>query len=236
MKNFQFYRMLVCIVLIISSCTPEEIPSTHYQFQSKSIVFPIESRNMYDEIGHMYLELYDYYYLSELSPASIEDLAYSIDSLITTHTSLPPTSIPIDSNFSSTLNRLIKFPESSLDSLSSNISLSTTTKSLINQITIATTVISDSNYSEIVSDIINLENNIVDNSFIVENEKIPLLILTSIIKYYIMDNGGQKDKDWDLSVGNIIAIYYGAVHSPQDALLVSLTLKIAKENDISLSD
>lgn len=225
MKKILLCGVLLCLITLMSSCDKEEITSTHQQ-QFKKVSFQMSSENPYDEVGLLYNVLFDTYLTLEHTVDSIEDIAIEVNRLITIYTSLEQTTIPVNSEFTDWIEQIVNNPEDELDVIVSETDLSIRAKAKLNNLINLVSGVTITNYDETLITIISYEKEIIIDVSLTLKEKEIILTVSSILKYSLYDNGDRKDKDWDLSVGNIVATVYGATHSRQDALLMGLTVKI----------
>lgn len=226
MKKILLCGVFLFLTALLSSCDNEELTSTHQQQFKKTTTFPIGSENPYDEIGVLYNVLFDTYSTSENTADTIEDIAVEVNGLIAGYSNLGQITIPINTWFTDWVEQIIYDPEHSLDIIVSEAGLPVKVKTKLDDLIGLASGVTTSNYQETLVDIISYEKGIITDVSLNLKEKEIILTVSSIVKYSLYDNGDRKDKDWDLSVGNIVATVYGATYSRQDALLMGLTTKI----------
>ena len=225
MKKILLCGVLVSFITLLSSCDSEELTSSHQQ-QLKKTSPSVRSDNPFDAIGVLHNVLFDAYVASNNRDDTIEGIAVKINELITGYSNLEPTTIAINAGFTDRVEQILNYPEHSLDIIVSEVGLSVRVKTKLNDLIELVSGVTTSGYPETGVDIISYEEDIITDVSLTPEEKEVVLTVSSIVKYSIYDNGDRKDKDWDLSVGNIVAAAYGAAHSGQDALLMGLTAKI----------
>lgn len=226
MKKILLCGVLVSSITLLSSCDSEELTSNHQQQLKKTMSPSTSSDNPFDAIGILYNVLFDAYAASNNRDDTIEGIAVKINELITGYSNLEPTTITINAGFTDRVEQILNYPEHSLDIIVSEVGLSVRVKAKLNDLIELVSGVTTNDYPEILVDVISYEKGIITDVSLTPEEKEVLLTVSSIVKYSLYDNGDRKDKDWDLSVGNIVAAAYGAAHSGQDALLMGLTTKI----------
>jgi hypothetical protein len=231
MKKILLCGVLVSFITLLSSCDSEELTSNHQQ-QLKKTSPSVRSDNPFDTIGILYNVLFDAYAASNNRDDTIEGIAVKINELITGHSNLEPTTIAINAGFTDRVEQILNYPEYSLDIIVSEVGLSVRVKTKLNDLIELVSGVTTNDYPEIGVDVISYEEDIITDESLTPEEKEVLLTVSSIVKYSLYDNGDRKDKDWDLSVGNIVATIYGAIHSSEDALLMALTTKIFQKNQL----
>lgn len=229
MKKTLLYGTLFMLGILLSNCDNEELINTKHQ-QFKTTTFPLTTSNPYDEIGELHNVLFDTYLATPNTSDTIEDIATEVNNLISLFANLPQTTISIDSLFTGKVEQFIRYPEQSLDTIVSQIGLSTTAKSKLLNLIEITSGITTTDINEALFQVVTFEEQIFSNTILSTREKEIIFKVSSIAKYSLYDNGDRKDKDWDLSVGNIVASTYGANNNSQDALLLALTVKIYLNN------
>lgn len=227
MKKILLCGALLALGTLLSSCNNEELTSSKHQFKIATLSI---GTNLYDEVGELHNVLFDLYSSPANSPETIESIATEVNQLISNYTNLPQTTIPIDSLFSDKLEQFIHYPQQSLDTIVSQIGLSTLAKSKLLNLIEITSGATTTDINEALLEVVAFEEQILSDTILSLGEKEIILTVSSIAKYSLYDNGDRKDKDWDLSVGNIVATIYGAANSSQDALLFALTSKIYLNN------
>ncbi|MFA7445013.1 MAG: hypothetical protein WCY89_03640 [Flavobacteriaceae bacterium] len=225
MKKILLCGVLVSLITLLSSCDNEELTSSHQQ-QLKKTSPSTSSDNPFDAIGVLHNVLFDAYVASNNRDDTIEGIAVKINELITGYSNLEPTTIAINAGFTDRVEQILNYPEHSLDIIVSEVGLSVRVKTKLNDLIELASGVTINDYPETGVDVISYEKGIITDVSLTPEEKEVLLTVSSIVKYSLYDNGDRKDKDWDLSVGNIVATAYGAAHSGQDALLMGLTTKI----------
>jgi hypothetical protein len=232
MKKILLCGVLLSLVTLLSSCDNEELISTHQQELKKTMSPSTSSDNPFDAIGILYNVLFDAYVASNNRDDTIEGIAVKINELITGYSNLEPTTIAINAGLTDRVEQILNYPEHSLDIIVSEVGLSVRVKAKLNDLIELVSGVTTNDYPEIGVDVISYEEDIITDESLTPEEKEVLLTVSSIVKYSLYDNGDRKDKDWDLSVGNIVATIYGAIHSSEDALLMALTTKIFQKNQL----
>jgi len=186
----------------------------------------LNSDNPFDTIGVIHNELFEVYVTSNNSNNTLQEIAIEIIELINDNSALEKTSILINSAFTNQVQQILNYPENNLDTIILESGLSVASETRLNNLIALVSESTTIDYSETCADIISYEKEIIANVSLTPQEKEIILLVSAIVKYSLYDNGDRPDKDWDISVGNIVSIVYGAVLSPQDALLMGLTTKI----------
>lgn len=222
MKKILLFGGLLSLVFLQASCDAEDLTITNQkQLRTASST---NSENPYDEIGMLYYNLLDIYLTSANTANSIENCAIELNRLLAA-SYLGQATIPINTDFTILINQIITDPEKELYIFISEMGLSLTVAAKINDLIGLVVSYTNNPYAETLTAINSFENEVLSHATLDFQEKEILLSVTSIFKVSIDDNR-NKDKDWDLSVGNIVAITYGAIHSQQDAILMGLTTQL----------
>lgn len=225
MKKILLCGVLLSLIALLSSCDNEELTNNQQQQLKQTTSLRLCSENPYDEIGRLHDILFDNYLTSDNNADTIEEIATEVSNLITNSNS-GQTTIPVNNEFIDWVEQILNNPEHSLEIIASETGLSVRATTKLNDFIELVSEATTNNNQEILIDIISYEKGVITDMSLTSKEKEVVLTTSSIVKYSLYNNGDRKDKDWDLSVGNIVATVYGATYSQQDALLLGLTTKI----------
>lgn len=230
MKKILLMGALLFLISFHSSCDNEELTIISNSHSKKTRTILIDSENPFDELGEIHNVLFDLYSPPPNFQKDIEVIANEVNYLLSNYTNLQPSTITIDSLFVEWFEEIIYYPEQSLDTITSQSELSTLAETKLLNLIEITSGTTTTDINEALLEIISFEENIIMDIILSTKEKEIILMVSTIAKYSIYDNGDRKDKDWDLSVGNIVATINGAVNNNHNALLFALIAKIYLNN------
>ena len=230
MKKILLMGALLFLISFHSSCDNEELTIISNSHSKKTRTILIDSENPFDELGEIHNVLFDLYSPPPNFQKDIEVIANEVNYLLSNYTNLQPSTITIDSLFVEWFEEIIYYPEQSLDTIISQSELSTLAETKLLNLIEITSGTTTTDINEALLEIISFEENIIMDIILLTKEKEIILMVSAIAKYSIYDNGDRKDKDWDLSVGNIVATINGAVNNNHNALLFALIAKIYLNN------
>lgn len=230
MKKILLMGALLFLISFHSSCDNEELTIISNSHSKKTRTILIDSENPFDELGEIHNVLFDLYSPPPNFQKDIEVIANEVNYLLSNYTNLQPSTITIDSLFVEWFEEIIYYPEQSLDTITSQSELSTLAETKLLNLIEITSGTTTTDINEALLEIISFEENIIMDIILSTKEKEIILMVSAIAKYSIYDNGDRKDKDWDLSVGNIVATINGAVNNNHNALLFALIAKIYLNN------
>lgn len=227
MKKNLMRSLLFSFTMFLFSCQQDEPKVHHFK---KTIVQPINKNNPCDSLGMLHNTLIDNYWLSSSNHSTPLEIGNIVNTLIADLNTLPQTTIPLDSSFSELIQFIIGYPEQNLDSITLNTSLSVIARQELNNFIELISLSNLNDYSTTCNLILSYEDEIAGTNSLDAEDKRIILTVTSIFKYSLAYDEGRKDKDWEVSVGCIVAASYGAIHSAQDALLIEITSEILLNN------
>jgi hypothetical protein len=232
-----FYLSLMVIPFFISCSDTSTTNESSFTSSKISDSLPLNSSNPYDVAGQLHNSLYETYYQSDSLSGSVLAISNRICQLAKeqkSFMSLAGSNFPvlsesrIDFILSDTGVSQYEIIESYLLSTASKTSLSGFIDSVV------TLCETEGNYSVIYDFIVSYEASILsDDSFTTEDRKV-MLIATSITRHSVYERKKRpkknRDPEWDLMVGNIVAGIEGGIDSIEKAVLMSLITGIAENS------
>jgi len=232
----KFYLGFGIIALTIISCTDEGIsnyePATSekYTMLSKTAneLLPQNSENPYDIAGSLYLDIFTLYPDAD-SNASIEEIVETVESISLGNSDFVALQgTAINSVDTVMVNNIISNPKGSLNQIIGSSSLTSGAKSSLTGFIDEIEAIESEDYQEVYSYIQSYEALVLVNNSFTANDKRVLLSTSSIARYSLYDKKRPRDRDWETSVGNIIAATGGAINT------TALAIKTAVVTDIGI--
>ena len=210
MKNL-FLGLLVVLVMI--SCSTDEYGNTVEEASSVSVqagvskkLGPANDANPYDEVGKKYgIWMSDYYQIHGYSN-TIQDLTTQVNYM---EAKLKAPDVFGKSNILITedgISTSINNPETVVKSTLAAGTLSEAAESSLLSFFISLIQNREAEYSLLYDFITTYEASIMDSSNLTDHELETILGITSITRYALNAEGGHKDRDWEISVGNKNAV------------------------------
>lgn len=193
-------------------------------------------QNLFDGSGVLYEEIADLYDASHFNHTTMDQVIEAVDSLYTSHTLVvfgnpSPTLDP----YRSTISSLINNPSESITLIESSPNLGATAKSSLISFTNYLLLHKNDDYEDLYDGILNYEQSILSSGMYSPSEKQSMLTATSILRYSFFRKR-RKDKDWETSVGNIVASIYGSSEGMATGIKISLVVEICRDHDIYQQD
>jgi hypothetical protein len=206
MKNL-FLGLFVVLVMISCSTdeygnTIEEVNSVSAQASTSKTIGPANNANPYDEVGKEYgFWLSEYYQIHGYSK-TIQDLAAQVNYIgakLKAHNVLGKSNILItEDGISISINN----PETVVISTLASGTLSEAAESSLLGFFVSLIQNREAEYNLLYDFITTYEAGIMDSSNLTSFELETILGITSVTRYALDAEGGHKDRDWEISVGN----------------------------------
>ncbi|EIA07426.1 hypothetical protein [Flavobacterium frigoris] len=206
MKNL-FLGLFVVLVMISCSTdeygnTVEEVNSVSVQASVSKQLGPANDANPYDEVGKKYgIWLSDYYQIHGYSK-TIQDLATQVNYM---GAKLKAPDVFGKSNILITEDGIsisINNPETVVTSILAAGTLSEAAESSLLGFFVSLIQNKEAEYSLLYDFITTYEAGILDSTNLTRNELETILGITAVTRYALDAEGGHKDRDWEISVGN----------------------------------
>lgn len=222
MKNYLY----VLTIFSVLSCTTEnndyELETKTFKDLTKSnaggISSPAYAGNPYDHIGDAYNTVYDAYETIAIKSTDPTVIVATVESLVDELGMMSNSDyIPI------TAMGIIALKESA----TTTSALTSVVKNQLVELVDQLQILKNANepYDIACLKIIENENAWQLSTVLTQNEKKILLYTSSVLRYslYNTSKKKRKDRDWELSVGNIMATAYGATLSVPNTIVVSVS-------------
>ncbi|AWG22828.1 MULTISPECIES: hypothetical protein [Flavobacterium] len=206
MKNL-FLGLFVVLVMISCSTdeygnTIEEVNSVSAQASTSKTIGPANNANPYDEVGKEYgFWLSEYYQIHGYSK-TIQDLATQVNYI---GAKLKAPDVLGKSNILITEDGIsisINNPETVVISTLASGTLSEAAESSLLGFFVSLIQNREAEYNLLYDFITTYEAGIMDSSNLTSFELETILGITSVTRYALDAEGGHKDRDWEISVGN----------------------------------
>ncbi|CAM2938626.1 hypothetical protein [Flavobacterium frigoris] len=206
MKNL-FLGLFVVLVMISCSTDEygdvvEEVSSVSVQASTLKQLGPANDANPYDEVGKKYgIWLSEYYQIHGYSK-TIEDLATQVNFM---GAKLKAPDVFGKSNILITEDGIsisINNPETVVISTLASGTLSEAAESSLLGFFVSLIQNKEAEYNLLYDFITTYEAGIMDSSDLTSFELETILGITSVTRYALDAEGGHKDRDWEISVGN----------------------------------
>jgi len=177
------------------------------------------SSNPYDDRGKAYLQILDSY--EALEKDSADDLSI-ITTLETIAIGLGVSDHSYNPLVSQNIRQIKSLSHSNIDDALTGLNVSASGKALlistVNELILLKNL--DASYDAVYTSLINQEQTVLHSALSPHDTEV-LLTTFSIVRYSIYNKSRRKrkDRDWELSVGNVIATAYGAVASRSNAII-----------------
>jgi len=233
-------KIIICLTIAFTaiSCETENEYSKASEDAKHSIAYskageaePQNPANPYDMAGKIHNQIAELYVGGSFNPPRVL-LAEYVDGLALQNpdfamlgNDFTPTSLP---GIVYIINNTAKSAAESLEAFEMSNNLKLGLLAFMQQVALLQQQNKD--YNEIYSYIVNYETAIVGNLALKPEGKKAILTLTSIARYsnYFAKKQKQKprDRDWDVSVGCLVAGLSGTIESTQKAITKSLVAEI----------
>jgi len=216
------YLLLLLLITACSTDAAEEINTVHNEISKKSMISSIQvsnTDNPYDQSGEDYLLLLDNYESYEpkpLNPAGVLNVLETIgDDLGIIQAGYVPENLI-------TIENLQQLSSGSLSDAVSQSGLSSQAQNKLVNCFNGLLLLKQqyAAYEEVYLYLVGYEAT-VQSSNLSASEKEVILSTLSIVRYDIYDSSERKrkDRDWELSTPNFVAITYGAIQSNSNAVI-----------------
>jgi hypothetical protein len=211
-------------LLAITACSNEDMadsaPSSPKTLKSTITVDEgANPANPFDATGRNYLALHDAYEALPQKPLGNEAIILSFENIAL---SLGVSGEVYDPVVSQAISAVKNQATTNLNASISNLSISSSAKNhLISILNLLESLKqNDEGYDAVYSDLVEFEGTILSSALTVKDKQV-LLTTLAITRYAIYNTSRKKrrDRDWELSVGNIMATAYGAVASEPNAVI-----------------
>jgi len=241
MKNFLPGTALLCFAFL--SCTTEAIQSGATEHtvnanqafasrQGQGDATPANTQNPYDFAGAAQNELLDLYLDGNNSYSSIEEVSDQVALLAAQHYALGGQDIPPTIS-QEQIAFIVTNPSGALDTIGTSPALSASAAADFSEFMVTLDAAQDATFEEQYSLIITYEATLINNPAYSAADKEVILTSTSIARYTIYYRKKRKDRDWDTSVGNIVAGASGAEENTISAVAMAVVTGISINNGIT---
>ncbi|KGO85891.1 hypothetical protein Q765_13745 [Flavobacterium rivuli WB 3.3-2 = DSM 21788] len=241
MKNFLPGTALLCFALL--SCTTEAIQSgateqtlnANQAFVSRQGLgdaTPANTQNPYDFAGAAQNELLDLYLDGNYSYSSIEEVSEKVALLAVQHYALDGQDTPPTIS-QEQIAAILTNPSGALGAIGTSPTLSAPAATGFSEFMVTLDAAQDATFEELYSLIIAYETTVINNPDYSSADKEVILTSTSIARYTIYYRKKRKDRDWDTSVGNIVAGASGAEENTISAVSMAVVTGISINNGIT---
>lgn len=243
MKNIHSCKLIIAFFIMLSigivSCSSdnetinsENVNST---FARQLTPLPGNDANPYDEIGWIYIELFDTYYANGNLGGTVSQIASKVQTIADANTHFAAIKGLAYRNVSiSSVQYLLDHPTTCVNDVISASNMSVVGKSnLVSFINSFMIFLRTQNDCDIVyQKIVAYENEVLNNSLLTETDKRIIFTTTSISRHltYRINKKPKKntDPDWTVLIGNFMAATEGAGDGPDEALTMGLVTGIAQ--------
>jgi len=241
MKNFLPGTAMLCFALL--SCTNDTIESGTTEQpkpensalasrQGVEEITPANAANLYDFAGEAQNELLDLYLDGNYSYSSIEEVSEQVALLAAQHYALGGQDTPPTISQEQVAS-IVTNPSAALGAVATSPALSSTAAAAFSDFMVTLNAAQGATYEELYSLIISYEATVINNPAYSSTDKEVILTSTSIARYTIYYRKKRKDRDWDTSVGNIVAGASGAEENTISAVAMAVVTGISINNGIT---
>ncbi|TBX66119.1 hypothetical protein EZL74_11055 [Flavobacterium silvisoli] len=236
-----FFRLCLILFPFFLSCNEnhfdlaKESSFHRYDFQSSDSI-PANKNNPFDRVGKIHNEILFSYYYNDNYPSTIPEIITTVTNIANMTQSFRVLIKEIPYNFCSTervvyiASRLESCQNEIIDASLESIEAKESLDNFISSFLFLCN--SQEDYSSIHDYVVSYENEVLENAKYSEKEKKVLLITTSIARYsaYAKKKKPKKNKDpeWALMVGNILASVDGADESEEEAIMRAVVTGIVE--------
>ena len=206
MKNL-FLGLFVILVMI--SCSSEEygmtaVESNGISAQASRVkqLGPANDANPYDEVGKRYGKWLADYHQIHGNSKTIQDLTAQVNYVgakLKVHDVFGKSNILVSEDG---ITVSVSNPENTVTSTLATSTLSETAKSSLVSFFVSLIQNKEAEYSLLYDFIVAYEADILDSTNLTVQELETILGITSVTRYALDAEGGHKDRDWEISVGN----------------------------------
>ena len=192
---------------------------------------PENAGNPYDITGRLYFDIRNAY-SGNSSNSTLEQIALSVDAIAFENADFMMLRGSVASNVNIELiNEVIYNPKGTLEEIIAASSLSILAQASLTQFIDTVEAIENEEYDDIYSYIISYETVILSSNFSEEDSRV-LLSTSSIARYELYRKKRPRDRDWETSVGNIVAAAGGALDTSALAIKTSVVTDIGIVNQV----
>ena len=195
---------------------------------------PKNNTNPYDTIGRIQNQVLDIYLSANHNHSTIEQINGEIE-LITNNYGNTSIGNSTQAPFSIGLqiNNIVNAPQSSLNTIIANSHLTNQAKTNLSGFINSLLFLKNEEYEDIYEFIITYESSIVGNMVFNNEDKRIILTISSLARYSFYYEKKRKDKDWETSVGNIVASVSGALENSLTAVSMALVTGISQNTIVT---
>lgn len=227
---------IITLTLICSlnfSCnTDEEViinPDTtvldSYKKQCQKIAQ--NNTNPYDTIGKIQNYILDIYLSANHSHSTIEEINEEIQTIVNTYgNSFIGSSVQQSLTVGNQIINPFNTTESSLSTIIANSQLTNQAKVSLSGFITSLFLLVEEEYKDIHDFVVSYELSVINNSEFNDEDKRIILTTSSLSRYSFYYEKKRKDKDWETSVGNIMAGLSGALENSLTAVNSALVTGI----------
>lgn len=217
-----FYMLFLLAGIACSNDDPAESSNSGNIALKTTIADDSEAANManpYDDRGKAYLQLLDSYKALQTLPTGDTEIIASIEAIAA---SLGIADSSYDPTISQNIRHVKQLSISNLDSAIAGLNITTSAQAqlymLLNELTGLKQ--QDASYDTVYAVLINREQAILQSG-LPSHDTAVLLSTLSIVRHSVYSKSRRKrrDRDWELSVGNVMAAAYGAKTSRPNAII-----------------
>ncbi len=199
----------ILVVFLVGSCTTDENGIVGYGSAIALIgkgntneAPPANSANSFDAVGKQYGSLLSTYYQTNGNPKAIDALTNQVNYMtkkLKGQSEFGKSTIVITSK---EISVIVSSPETTVSSILERSVLGEEAQSSLLQF--FTNLISEKeeDYAVLYDFIVAYEASILGSTGITAEEEETILGITSVTRYALDAEGGHKDRDWEISVGN----------------------------------
>ncbi len=243
MKNIHSCTLIIALFIMMStgivSCSSdneitnsENINSTSAKYVSS---LPGNDANPYDEVGWLYIELFDTYYTNGNLGGTVSQIVTKVQTIADANANFAAIKGSRYQNVSSTnVLYLLEHPTTCVNDVISASSMSTNGKSsLAGFVNFFIGFLGkESDCDVIYQKVVNYENEVLLNTALTQTDKRIIFTTTSVARHsaYRMTKKPKKntDPDWTVLIGNIIASTEGSGYGSGEAATMALVTGIAQ--------
>ena len=197
------------VILIMISCSSEEygmtiVDSNGISAQASTVkqFGPANDANPYDEVGKRYGKWLTDHYQTYGKSKTIQDLTAQVNYVganLKVHDVFGKSNILVTQD---SITVSVSNPENTVTSTLATSTLSETAKSSLVSFFVSLIQNKEAEYSLLYDFIVAYEADILDSTNLTVQELETILGITSVTRYALDAEGGHKDRDWEISVGN----------------------------------
>ncbi|ALM47425.1 hypothetical protein AMR72_00050 [Flavobacterium psychrophilum] len=220
-------KKVICMLFLVGSvaCSTEDSPedarsgNAALKSTASDDSEAANLANPFDDRGVAYLQLADYYEALDTKPSGNTAI---IDALEAIAVSLNISSQEYDPEVSQGIHEIKQLSASQPQTVLEGLNISSEGRGHLRAVLNELKALKDqeAGYDAVYNALVNREQSILESSLVLKDKE-TLLSTLSILRYsvYSKSRRKRKDRDWELSVGNVMATSYGAVSSRPNAII-----------------